>query len=409
MRIFVKIFLLFLLLQSGFTQTTRKKIDVNKSELKSLKNTIKSLEKKLKEQKKLEESELKILANYKEQIGLLSQVIANLEQEKKNKEIEIRGLKNKLKNSEEELKKRRKLFAKRLNFIQKTKRLNELELLLTSESFPESLRRLKFLFLISEEDRKNIEKITEIKSQIATDKVSLETEVQQKKKVISEKAFEEKSLLSKRQKKKQVLQKIKKDKEFLAKDIEDKKVAAKQLEEIIDQLEKIRLAEIERAKREAAERAKKGKKGEKSERQKFFSAVGAFSKNKGKLSWPVSGKVVRTFGEHKDPRLLTITENPGIDIKTKIGATVRAVASGKVILLTYLRGYGNTIIIDHDEGYYTVYSHVTNISVVKDTYIQAGEKIGNVEESQVSSGGLFHFEVWKDRKKQNPQKWLTRK
>lgn len=408
MQIFVKILLMLILLQSVFAQNTRKKIDVNKSELKILKTTIKSLEKKLNEQKKLEESEIKTLENYKEQIGLLSQVIANLEQEKKNKEIEILSLKNKLKNSEEELKKRREIFAKRLCFIQKTKRLNELELLLTSESFPESLRRLKFLFLLSEEDRKNIEKITEIKSQIATDKVSFETEVVEKKKVISEKAFEEKSLLSKRQKKKEILQKIKKDNEFLAKDIEDKKIAAEQLEGIIDQLEKIRLAEIERTKREAAERAKEGKKSKQSDRQKFFSAIGAFNKNKGKLSWPVSGKIVRTFGEHKDPRLLTITENPGIDIETKIGENVRAVASGKVILLTYLRGYGNTIIIDHDESYYTVYSHVTNISVVKDTYIQAGEKIGTVEESQLSSGGLFHFEVWKDRKKQNPKSWLAK-
>ncbi|KAA3596218.1 MAG: hypothetical protein DWQ06_15195 [Calditrichaeota bacterium] len=408
MQTFVKILLMFLLLQSAFAQNTRKKIDVNKSELQNLKNSIKSLEKKLKEQKKLEASEIKALENYKEQIGLLSQVIANLEQEKKNKEIEISSLKTKLKNSEEELKKRREIFAKRLSFIQKTKRLNELELLLTSESFPESLRRLKFLFLLSEEDRKNIEKISEIKSQIATDKVSLETEVVQKKRVIAEKAFEEKSLLSKRQKKKQVLQKIKKDREFLAKDIEDKKVAAEQLEGIIDQLEKIRLAEIERAKREAEERAKKGKKGQKSERQKFFSAIGSFSKNKGKLSWPVSGKIVRGFGQHKDPKLLTITENPGIDIKTKVGANVRAVASGKVILLTYLRGYGNTIIIDHDDGFYTVYSHVTNISVVKDTYIQAGEKVGTVEESQISSGGIFHFEVWKDRKKQNPKSWLAK-
>ena len=67
-----------------------------------------------------------------------------------------------------------------------------------------------------------------------------------------------------------------------------------------------------------------------------------------------------------EPKLKTTTENPGIDIKGRPGSSIKAVMGGVVTTITYIRGYGTTIIIDNGGGFYTVYSHVTNIQTSVD-------------------------------------------
>ncbi|MCC7430909.1 peptidoglycan DD-metalloendopeptidase family protein [bacterium] len=412
----MKIIVLFFLLNSLVfgQQSTQKKIQNNATKLQELKSSIKALEKKLKEQENKEKSELEVLANYEKQVRLLQTVLSTLEQEKNNKETAIKQTQKNLAKSEKELEERKEIFAKRLNRIQKTKRLSELELLLTSENFPEALRRLKFLFLLSNEDQKNIEKINQIKVKIIENKKVFEQELEEKKNILKQKETEEQTLSEKKIKQKVVLEKVQSDKNFVQKNIDDKKNAAKELEKIIAELEKIRLAELENEKREVEEQKRLAKAQNKkytevkTERQKFFIAAGSFSKNQGKLSWPVQGKIVNDFGLHKDPKLLTTTENTGIDIGTEIGSSVKAVANGKVIMITYLRGYGNTIILDHNDGFYTVYSHVTNITVQNNSYVKSGEIIGKVENTKNSQKGILHFEVWKNKDKQNPKNWLIK-
>ena len=108
-----------------------------------------------------------------------------------------------------------------------------------------------------------------------------------------------------------------------------------------------------------------------------------------------------------NPRLGTVTSSPGIDIKTPAGSTVKAVADGTVSVISFIPGYGNIIIISHDDGFYTVYAHVTDVSVHKEQRVKAGQ--GIAQSSEGLSGPLIHFEVWRQRKNQNPLNWLARR
>ncbi|HPY01398.1 MAG TPA: M23 family metallopeptidase, partial [Candidatus Marinimicrobia bacterium] len=70
---------------------------------------------------------------------------------------------------------------------------------------------------------------------------------------------------------------------------------------------------------------------------------------------------------------------------------------------------GNTIIIDHGSGFYSVYSHVENIRVAENDYVTANSVIAEVGQSGSLSGPMLHFEIWRNKTKLNPEEWLNKR
>ena len=77
---------------------------------------------------------------------------------------------------------------------------------------------------------------------------------------------------------------------------------------------------------------------------------GNFAKMKGSLNWPVEGQITGRFGTTRNPNSGVVTENVGIDIRAKSGTPVKSVLDGVVSTITYIRGHGNIIIVDHGGG-----------------------------------------------------------
>ena len=107
--------------------------------------------------------------------------------------------------------------------------------------------------------------------------------------------------------------------------------------------------------------------------------------------------------------LKTTTENPGIDIKGKPGSPIRTVLGGVVTTITYIRGYGTTIIIDHGGGFYTVYSHVANIQTNVDSQVRNGDVIAYMGDSGSINGSKLHFEIWGKGQKTEPRRMADKK
>ncbi|HNO12238.1 MAG TPA: peptidoglycan DD-metalloendopeptidase family protein, partial [bacterium] len=126
---------------------------------------------------------------------------------------------------------------------------------------------------------------------------------------------------------------------------------------------------------------------------------------KGRLPYPVPGKIVVSFGNQYNAALGTTTRNTGVDIQSREGAEVHSVAKGKVSLISWLRRLGNTVIIDHGEGFYTVYAHLSEIFVSVDQHVAAGQTIANLDESDEGKA-VLHFEIYKDREAVDPAGWL---
>lgn len=116
-----------------------------------------------------------------------------------------------------------------------------------------------------------------------------------------------------------------------------------------------------------------------------------------KLSWPAKGKVVEEFNEAK---------NKGIDIAGKMGEPIQAAADGKVVYAgNSLRGYGNLVIIKHDNTYLTAYAHNRTLVVKEGESVRKGQRIAEMGDSDANMVKL-HFEVRMNGKPVNPMQYL---
>jgi murein DD-endopeptidase MepM/ murein hydrolase activator NlpD len=222
----------------------------------------------------------------------------------------------------------------------------------------------------------------------------------QQRQLITEKATEEKTIKRKVREKEKLLASIRRDKDNYKKQLQRRKNDAAELETIIAEL--IEKERIRKAHEEALA------KREKRAPPEVSPAALAFLNRRGKLPWPVpGGSIVSRFGNQIHPVLKTVTQNTGIDISVPSGTEVRAVASGDVATISWLPSYGNLLILNHNNGFRSVYTHLSEITVGQGQKVNEGEAIGKSGESL--AGPLLHFELWREREKQDPELWLSKR
>ena len=139
------------------------------------------------------------------------------------------------------------------------------------------------------------------------------------------------------------------------------------------------------------------------------SAPSGFAAAKGGLPRPVAGQfnIVSRFGRHPLPDLPEVMyDNPGIDAVVAKGASAQAVYPGTVTGVYALPGYSTVVIVSHGE-YYTVYGNIGTPAVKKGDSVKAGQALGKLVADEAEGGRTtIHFEVWKNREKQNPESWI---
>jgi murein DD-endopeptidase MepM/ murein hydrolase activator NlpD len=113
------------------------------------------------------------------------------------------------------------------------------------------------------------------------------------------------------------------------------------------------------------------------------------------LIWPVPSCTLITsrYGYRVSPTSGASSNHAGLDIGASQGASIVAAASGTVIVASYYGGYGNCVMIDHGNGIVTVYGHMESIGVSYGAYVSAGQYIGAVGSTGVSTGPHCHFEI----------------
>ncbi len=112
------------------------------------------------------------------------------------------------------------------------------------------------------------------------------------------------------------------------------------------------------------------------------------------LSWPIPATGVNSlFGPRKDPLDGTTRYHAGVDLDAEYGTVIEASAAGWVSDATWHAGHGRRVVVEHDGGYQTVYSHLSQILAVAGTWVRTGEALGSVGNSGRSTGPHLHFEI----------------
>ena len=142
------------------------------------------------------------------------------------------------------------------------------------------------------------------------------------------------------------------------------------------------------------------------EKNQLLFIPGAFSvkeiivdteETKNEFIWPIKGKVLNAFHDNVNGSL-----NRGIDIEAIEGEVVRAARTGKVVFADDLSGYGKTVIIDHLDDYYSVYSHIATLLVEAGDMVIKSKDIGYVGRYGYQRRPYLHFEIRKGNRAENP-------
>tara|TARA_S200000501_G_scaffold328742_1_gene328867 strand:- start:277 stop:1473 length:1197 start_codon:yes stop_codon:yes gene_type:complete len=360
----------------------------------ALKTEINQLRLKIKTAESRERSASTRISSLDEEISLTAKLIRSLKNEEEKTRKRILQLKGDILKNENELESLRSRYKKRVINSYRKGRLTDLERVFSSTTWRQAIYRTQYLKIISDIEKKLTKKIEKILIQISQQKLELEAVLRDNLNLVRDKQQQISSYRDMRINREKELNRIRNDKKALSNYIEEKEAGVIQLESIIKKV----LEDKARFEREL-----RIKKQQEALKTKSFKAL------KGQLPWPAEGRIIAKFGRQWNSKLKTTTENPGIDIKGQPGSAIRTVLGGVVTTITYIRGYGTTIIVDHGGGFYTVYSHVTNIQTVVDGQVRNGDVIAYMGDSGSINGSKLHFEIWGKGQKLDPEKWLIKK
>ena len=390
------IFTSFLLSEKN-SASIRKDITTQNKELDKLRKEINLVEKNLNKKIKQAISTTELLINLENKILLTEKLIKSLKKEERYMGELIEMTKTSISKKESYMLIIREQMSKRAIHIYKNGIPSLAETILTSKNWNEIIYRTKYLKVITEYEKQMISEIKTILNELNFEKTNYESALNKKKRLRNEHQIESKKLDRDKKKKNDYLAQIKKDRTKLQTELKEKQNLFKEIETLISKLQNDENEMKKREKELAKIRSEKKK-----------STIGNFASLKGKMPWPVEGKIIAHFGEQKNLELNTVTENSGIDIKVMPGTAVEAILDGMITTITYLRGYGNLIIIDHGGGYFSVYANIEKISFAENDYIQQYDILGYIPDDKNNKSRL-HFEIWGNNIKLDPEKWLKKK
>ncbi|MEQ6121153.1 peptidoglycan DD-metalloendopeptidase family protein [Reichenbachiella sp. MALMAid0571] len=325
-------------------------------------------------------------------INSISQEISFLNAEISDKSLVVNALQNDLKNLKEE-------YAEMIYSAYKANHgFSKLTFIFSAKTFNQLFLRLKYLEQYSEARKIQVQNIEEVSDALSQEKTGLENKKAEQSDLLKSKIQENKNLLSLKSRQNKVFTQLSKQEKELRAELAKRKEAISRLDKLIAEIVK---SEIEKS--------NVGKSSTKMtltpETAKLSSS---FEENKNKLPWPVEhGFVSGKFGKHAHPVLKNIiVENQGVDIQTEKAANVRAVFDGKVSTVAFVPGMNAIVIVQHGD-YFTVYGRLKNINpnIKKGYMLKAKEQIGEVVTDN-NDNTEVHFEVWKNRDRLNPEKWL---
>jgi murein hydrolase activator len=329
-------------------------------------------------------------------LGSLSKIDAELD--KKNKDLKraaaaLQSVLADLERKEAELKKieaslgtRREWLKRRAAALYRWQRSGSLFVLLSgAETIGELMRRQRYLAATLAYDNAQIERLDDESAR----QKAVARELEEKRAAASEQKKRltgiNEAIRAERQKKALLLASVRREKEGRQQALRELEQAAARLQKMLDELNR-RSAGVPRQSPSGA----------------------AFEALRGKLDYPVRGRLAGTFGKTLHPEFSAELFRRGIDIDAPLGEEVRAVEAGKVVFADRFSGYGKMVIIDHGERYYTVYAHLAEVFKQPGDAVRRGEAIAEVGDSDSLAGSRLYFEIRKDGKPVDPTPWFRK-
>jgi len=352
--------------------------------LKGLRQEIKTLEAQAGRLDTQERSALSKLSDLERQLGLRKKLLRALETEKRRTQRAINSTQIDLNTTEQAFDRRKTAMADRMVALYKKGRLSNWEALLSLNSLHQLAVWVKYHQRILDNDQRNLSILRTQRDSILTQRRRLSAARDRQQKLISEAWQENQRMASQESRQKKLVAQYRQDKNAVRERINAKLAT---------------LREIQRQIQRQQSRPKRR------DRQTFSG----FAKKRGKLDWPVKGRVVKRFGTNRDALTGVEWDHPGIDIQAGEGDVVHVVAAGEVYYVDWQRSDGYIVIVDHGNGFNTVYTHLEQVQVERHDTVEPGDILGRVGNKNSLNEGTLHFQVWNKKNDVNPLRWLKKR
>lgn len=264
--------------------------------------------------------------------------------------------------------------------------------MLASDNLGQAFRRYSYFKNLSSQMNDEARKIKAAQEELVRERETLAAMKRDAQKVKDERVKELEKLRSEEAQADKVVKNLQKNRKTYQKQLSSKK---KQIDALNKEIERI------------VANAMKGQSGSSGKKQEpiDYKLAEEFSKNKGKLPWPVNGPVVGRFGRQFHPvfKNLELPPNNGIDVAVGKGTEVKSVFKGVVKQVFVMPGYNQCVLIRHG-NYFTFYCKLKTVNVKAGDKVGTGDVIGKVD--TINGDTQLHFEVWQNTKPQNPETWL---
>ena len=400
------LFLALIFFNSGLAQVNKQKELEEKRQ--TILNEIKQINSLLFATKKEEKSVLSQVEDLYSKITARQNLIRVTNQQANYLSREINNNKAKIILLESELKDLKEDYALMIEKSYKSKsQHSRVMFLLSSESFLQAYKRLQYMKQYANHRKMQGESIKKKSMVLEELNQGLSEDKKKKQTLIEENKLEKNRLSNELEEQNELVSALKKDGNKFTRQIQKKQKEANKIDKQIEKLIRDAIA--------ASNKKNADKRGVKDNSSSIRLALtpeskllaADFTKNKGKLPWPIkNGVVVKRFGNTRHPQLPNITTYcSGVEITTEKNAKARAVFNGEVMEIQKIKGASNAVFIQHG-NYITVYQNLINVVVKKGDKVVTKQEIGSVA-TKVSSGkSILKFLIYQNDQKMNPSSWI---
>ena len=339
----------------------------------------------------------------------LQGILQNLEQKKSDLGRlgrDLRGVESSLDHTgrdinqvTEEASRKRIEIERRLSSLYKAGELGALRMFFSAESFPQLAENIRYMKSILDNDKRIFIEYNQKIDQLKGLKADLERNALKKERIMTGIEQKKQEIEAEKGKKAAYLGKVRQDRKSYETSLKELQVNASRLQAMITRLEAL-------SRRRLSSRHEKP--GAKLKPLAELPPVPdrGFASQKGRMSLPVRGDILETYGKHKHPEFNSFTFSKGLSISAPTGTEIKAIYEGTVIFADYFKGFGNMMVVDHGGGYFSLYAHASRLAKKVGAEVARHETIGAVGDVDSSKGSVLYFEIRHDGKPVDPAGWV---
>lgn len=353
--------------------------EIAQKELKQLQSKINGLQSALSKKRKQQSSALKNLRSSEKRIATASKILSSTIGQLNKKENELKTLRRKQKTLEVDTRAQKKALAEQLRSAYMNGQQEYLKLLLNQQDPDELGRTLVYYDYMNKARGKQVRALQETLSELKNIDERIQSEIQKLSVLKKSKEQETTRLTKLKNKRQKLVSQLAKEIANKSDELTELQINAQELQQLIDSVR------------------------ETIEEMDFSQPLEGLKKIKGKLSWPTKGKHLRNYGAVNNGQ-----KNNGVLIAGDEGKQINSIHHGRVVYADWLRGFGLLLIIDHGQGYMSLYGYNQALYKEVGDWVEAREAVATLGQSGGQKQPALYFELRHQGKPVNPRRWFKR-